>query len=143
MGPRIEAMKEGIIGLLLPAVVACGGAAPKPEQASDSDSAQAATGEPPEDDAQEPKRAGGYEEAPTDREDIVETAAHAVELLKTRSGDGSLALQSIERGETQVVAGRNTRLTLVLTGSTGEKTVTVVVYRNLDGAESLTSVEGL
>lgn len=137
-------MKPRIVGVLLPVVVACAGAAPEPQVASDDADAQTATDEPSADDTNGDKaKPGGYMEVATDREDIVETAEHAVGLLKTRTGDDSLALQSIERSETQVVAGRNTRLTMVLTGSNGEQTVTVVVHRNLQGEESLSSVEGL
>jgi hypothetical protein len=94
------------------------------------------TSEPPA------RPAGGYHEAAADREDILETANRAVLLLRARTGDTSLTLQRVVRAETQVVAGRNTRLTLVLTGASGERTATVTVYRDLKGEESLTEVEG-
>ncbi len=94
-------------------------------------------------DARAPTPAGAYSEVATDRDDIVATAKRAVKLLQAQTGDGSLALKGIEQAETQVVAGRNTRLTLVLTSAEGERTVTVVVFRSLQGEERLSGVEGL
>jgi len=116
---------------------ACGGSTPGPG----ADNGGETTGSSPS--TESPRVAGGYSEKAIDAEDVKATADRAVTLLRARTGDESLTLQRIERAETQVVAGRNTRLTLAITGDEGERPVTVVVYRNLQGEESLTSVEGL
>ena len=91
----------------------------------------------------QPQPAGGYSDEVTDQKDVVSTAEKAVALLRSRTGDDSLTLRKIEHAETQVVAGKNTRLRLLLGTGNGERDVTVVVYRNLKGEESLSEVEGL
>ncbi|MCC6551980.1 MAG: hypothetical protein IT372_03020 [Polyangiaceae bacterium] len=84
---------------------------------------------------------GGYADQDPASPEIQAAAAKAVELLKERTQDPSLALERVISASTQVVAGQNYRLELALTSSAGPRTVRVVLYRDLQGACSLTSVE--
>lgn len=94
-------------------------------------------------DEPQPEPAGAYSNEAVDDPEVVETADHALELLRKRTGDASLALVRIEHAETQVVAGQKTRLKLLIKSETGEREVTVVVFRSLQDKESLSEVDGI
>lgn len=86
---------------------------------------------------------GGFTAAdPTDAK-IQAEAAEAVTLLQQKSLDRTLALDKVRAAATQVVAGTNYRLELDVRSSGAVKPVTVVMYKDLQGARSLTSVEGM
>lgn len=123
-------------------LTACGGSTPAPVPPAPGPESEGDV-EATSPSADSPRLAGGYSKADTEAEDIKATADRAVTLLRVRTGDDSLSLQRIESAETQVVAGRNSRLTLALTTNEGERTAAVVIYRDLQGEESLTKVEGL
>jgi hypothetical protein len=87
---------------------------------------------------------GGYNEAAVDNAEVIEAAEFAVEE-QGRKQEMTVTLVSIERAETQVVAGKNFRLCLKVKLSTEgedeetEQMVKVVVNRNLQKVYSLTS----
>lgn len=87
---------------------------------------------------------GGYNEAAVDNSEVVEAAEFAVEE-QGRKQEMMVSLVSIERAETQVVAGKNFRLCLKVTlkaegeDEESEQMVKVVVNRNLQKVYSLTS----
>ena len=87
---------------------------------------------------------GGYNEAAVDNAEVVAAAEWAVGE-QGRKQEMTVSLVSIERAETQVVAGKNFRLCLKVTLSAegedeeSEQIVKVVVYRNLKQEYSLTS----
>jgi hypothetical protein len=74
---------------------------------------------------------------------VQKAAAKAVELLRKRANDPSLSLSRVISAETQIVAGQNYRMELELTSHGGTKRVKVVLFRDLQDHEQLTSVEGL
>ena len=85
-----------------------------------------------------PPIVGGYKEASkTDRE-VVSAARFAIKSRKRRQR-GSLSLISIERAETQVVAGINYRLCLKVKMKGKTQDVGAVVYENLRHKYSLSS----
>ena len=88
------------------------------------------------------QRTGGYKEISSDDAEVVAAANFAISE-QGRKQEASFTLVSIERAESQVVAGINYRLCLkVSTDDEGEpKDVKVVVYRNLRKEYSLTSWE--
>lgn len=82
---------------------------------------------------------GGYSESPVDDADVVKAAEFAVSE-KSKAGV-SFKLTSVKTAKSQVVAGMNYQMSLVVDEAGTEKTVNVVVYRDLKGAMSLTSWE--
>ena len=82
---------------------------------------------------------GSYSESPVDDADVIKAAEFAVSE-KSKAGV-SFELKSIKSAKSQVVAGMNYQITLVVDEAGTEKTVNVVVYRDLKGAMSLTSWE--
>jgi hypothetical protein len=90
--------------------------------------------------AQEPPIAGGYREASRAEPDVVSAAKFAIKQEKRKKG-ARLSLISIERAETQVVAGINYKLCLRVKIKDKIRNVTTVVYRNLQQRYSLASWE--
>jgi hypothetical protein len=90
-----------------------------------------------------PPMPGGYVTQPVDSEMVQDVAKQAITLLQERTKDPTIALQAVRSARSQVVAGANFELAMDITTKDGPKSVTVVVYRNLKGEHSLTSVEGL
>jgi hypothetical protein len=86
---------------------------------------------------------GGYTNQPVDSSMIQEVAQQAITLLQERTKDSTLALKAVRTARSQVVAGANYELTMDLTTKDGPKSVTVVVFRSLQGEYSLSSVTGL
>jgi hypothetical protein len=86
--------------------------------------------------AQETPMAGGYQSASVTQPDVMEAARYAVRKQKRKK---SVRLVSIERAETQIVAGMNYRLCLKVKIKGKTRTVTTVVYKNLEQLYSLTS----
>jgi hypothetical protein len=88
------------------------------------------------------QRTGGYKEVSRDDAEV-EAAANFAVAERGRKQETSFTLVSIERAESQVVAGINYRLCLkVSTESDDEpQDVRVIVYRNLRKEYSLTSWE--
>lgn len=84
------------------------------------------------------QRTGGYKEIPGDNPDAVAAANFAVGEQGQKQG-ASVSLVSIERAESQVVAGVNYRLCLKVETDDETQEVKVVVYRNLKKEYSLTS----
>lgn len=82
--------------------------------------------------------AGGYVEASTSDREVVSAANFAVGRKRRKQG-GRLTLVSIERAETQVVAGVNYRLCLRVRRRGRTQEVATVVYRDLRRRYSLTS----
>jgi hypothetical protein len=89
---------------------------------------------------QEAPIVGGYGEASTTDRQVISAAKFAVRREQRKKGV-RLSLVSIERAETQVVAGRNYRLCLRVKSKGQTKDVTAVVYQNLKPKYSLTSWE--
>lgn len=85
---------------------------------------------------------GGYTARDAKDPGVLAAAEKAIGLLQAKTNDPSLALGKMVSAQTQVVAGSNYRLELELTSKSGPRKATVVVYRNLKDAYSLTSVEG-
>lgn len=81
--------------------------------------------------------AGGYSKASVD--DAKVTAAAEFAVTEESKKGAKFSLKSIASAETQVVAGTNYKLTLVVDDGGTEKTVEVVVYEDLQQAMSLTS----
>lgn len=86
---------------------------------------------------------GGYTNQPVDTPLVQDEAKEAITLLRERTKDDTLSLTAVRTARTQVVAGMNIELTLDVATRNGPKTVTLVMYRSLQGDRSLTSVEGL
>lgn len=86
---------------------------------------------------------GGYTAADPADAKIQAEAAEAVTLLQQKTRDRTLALDKVRSAATQVVAGINYRLELDVRTSGAVKPVTVVMYKDLQGGRSLTSVEGM
>ena len=86
------------------------------------------------------QRAGGYENASVKDAEVVAAANFAVSE-KGRKAGTSIKLVSIERAETQVVAGTNYRLCLKVKIDDETKDVKAMVYRNLSKSYLLTSWE--
>lgn len=84
------------------------------------------------------QRAGGYKEIPSDNPEAVAAANFAVNEQGQKQGS-SYSLVSIERAESQVVAGVNYRMCLKVEAGDETQEVKVVVYRNLKKEYSLTS----
>lgn len=83
---------------------------------------------------------GGYHPREVTEDEIVTVAKEAVELVGSKEGDTTLALVAIERASSQVVAGMNFALDLSVTGKAGKRSLTVLLYRDLKNALTLTSV---
>ena len=89
-------------------------------------------------------RTGGYKSVAVDDAGVTAAADFAVSK-KSEEQEVTIALESIEKAETQTVAGINYRLCLKVnsTNANGEKSdtinVQVVVFKNLQGEYSLTS----
>ena len=86
------------------------------------------------------QRAGDYKEVSTKDAEVVAAANFAVGEKGRKEGN-SISLVSIERAETQVVAGTNYRLCLRVKINDETKDVKAVVYRNLSKAHLLTDWE--
>lgn len=85
--------------------------------------------------------AGGYTAQDPASPDMQAAATKAVELLKTRASDPSLTLGKVLSAQTQVVAGLNYRLRVELGSASGPQTLTLTLYRDLQGGYQLTAVE--
>ena len=87
-------------------------------------------------------RTGGYKEISRDNAEVEAAAKFAVEA-EGHKQEASFTLVSIERAESQVVAGINYRLCLKVStdADNDPKEVQAVVYRNLKKEYSLTSWE--
>lgn len=89
-------------------------------------------------------RTGGYKAVAVDDAGVTAAANFAVEK-KGEEQEITISLESVEKAESQTVAGINYRLCLKVssTNTDGEKseviTVQVVVFRNLQNEYSLTS----
>ena len=81
---------------------------------------------------------GGYTKVDKTAQDVVKVAKFAVntQRLKQRR---RISLVSVERAETQVVAGRNYRLCLKVKKNKKIQEVTTVVYQDLQQKYSLSS----
>jgi hypothetical protein len=90
-----------------------------------------------------PGMPGGYMNQPVDSPAMLEVAQQAIVLLQERTKDTTLALAALKAARSQVVAGANYELTMDVRTKDGPRTVTVVVFRSLQGDFSLTSVTGL
>jgi cystatin-C len=81
---------------------------------------------------------GGYRDMLVNDKDVVKTAAFAIEA-KNKTNKEKLTLEKIVKAETQVVAGRNFRLTLDVSESGKTRRAVAVVWAKLDGTFELTS----
>jgi hypothetical protein len=90
--------------------------------------------------AQQPPVAGGYREASRTEPDVVSAAKFALREER-RKKSVRLSLISIERAETQVVAGSNYRLCLRVKIRGKLRSVRTVVYKDLRQKYSLSSWE--
>lgn len=82
---------------------------------------------------------GGYKAAKTDDPGVVEAADFAIEKRAKDTEQEELTLDSIDKAETQSVAGINYRLCLSVSIEDESQQVEVVVNKNLQKALSLTS----
>ncbi len=85
-------------------------------------------------------KVGGYRTAENDNERVVAAAEFAVSnrAEKTPEQEG-LVLESVDKAETQLVAGTNFRLCLTVSLDDELQQVQVVVYQNLKQVYSLSS----
>ena len=81
--------------------------------------------------------AGGYSKAKVD--DAKVTAAAEFAVTEESKKGTKISLKSISSAETQVVAGTNYKLVMVIDEAGAEKTVEVVVYEDLQQTMSVTS----
>ena len=88
--------------------------------------------------AQQPHIVGGYQAANKSDQNVVSAAKFAVNKERLKHG-GRVSLISIERAETQVVAGINYRLCLRVKRNGKTQNVATVVYQNLQQRYSLSS----
>jgi hypothetical protein len=86
---------------------------------------------------------GGYKTGDAASAEATAQAKYAVELLQHKTGDRKLALVAVKAYAKQVVAGTNTKLDLEVMTKDGAKSVSVVMYTDLEQHRSLTSVTGL
>lgn len=91
-----------------------------------------------------PPTSGGYSEASVDDARVKAAADFAVKA-KAKETKEDMSLESIEKAETQVVAGTNYRLCMVIyVASKEEQTdgvtlyISAVIYQNLQGAYRIT-----
>ena len=85
---------------------------------------------------------GGWSAQEPAPDDATQAEA-ALALVRTQSGDASIALVAVRGHQTQVVAGMNHKWSLDVTTAAGPKTIEVTVYHALDHTQTLTSVTGL
>jgi Aspartic acid proteinase inhibitor len=83
------------------------------------------------------QKVGGFKKVSVDNERVVAAANFAVS--KQEENEEGLTLDSIERAETQVVAGTNFKLCLKVSLADESQEVKVVVFQNLKQEFSLTS----
>ena len=85
-------------------------------------------------------RTGGYKSVATDNPRVVAAAEFAVsKRAEKHTEQEGLTLDSIDKAETQVVAGTNFRLCLTVKLEDETQQVQVVVFQNLKQVYSLTS----
>lgn len=89
--------------------------------------------------AQGTPRVGGYKPAKTDDERVVAAAEFAVSERAENNDQEGLTLDSIDKAETQTVAGTNFRLCLSVSLDDESQQVQTVVYQNLKKDYTLTS----
>ena len=80
---------------------------------------------------------GGYSKAAVDEPKVTAAAEFAV-TEESKKGT-KISLKSISSAETQVVAGTNYKLVIVINADGAEKTAEVVVYEDLQQSMSVTS----
>jgi hypothetical protein len=112
-------------------------AAPPPQPSS-----SAAASAPPTTSGSAGPLLGGYMQKDVADKEIVAEAAQAITLLQADRKDPKIALTSIKSAATQVVAGLNYKLELQIKTGSGDKTVTVVMYKDLSGKRKLSDVKG-
>lgn len=84
--------------------------------------------------------AGGYSSVAVDDASVVAAAGFAVDKrVETNTEQEGMKLDSIDKAESQVVAGRNFRLCMTVSMDTEHQQVQAVVYQNLQQKYSLTS----
>jgi len=84
--------------------------------------------------------AGGYSSVAVDDKSVVAAADFAVgKRVETHTEQEGMKLDSIDKAESQVVAGRNFRLCMTVSMDTERQQVQAVVYQNLQQKLSLTS----
>ncbi len=86
------------------------------------------------------QQVGAYSKSSVNDAEVIKAAKFAIraEQKKSRS---NIALHSITKAQTQVVAGLNYRLCLQVKVKKALKSAVVVIYRNLQNEYSLTSWE--
>ena len=88
------------------------------------------------------QRVGGYKTAAVDNKEVTAAADFAVgKRMETNSEQEGMELVSIDKAESQVVAGTNYRLCLTVSLGDEKQQVQVVVFRSLKGEYSLKSWE--
>lgn len=118
------------------------GASPAGEAVATEAKAQdIAEGKAPDLDAGTEPMVGNYQDRDVTDESVVAAANEAVKLLQESEADPSIALVKIRKASAQVVAGMNYDLDLDLSTANGPTSKRVIVYRQLNGEYSLTSVE--
>lgn len=80
--------------------------------------------------------AGGYRQTAADSQEIFEIVRFMEAELYARDGSQALSVKKVLKAETQVVAGTNYRLKLLMSNN---KTYEAVIYQDLQGAAELTS----
>lgn len=93
-------------------------------------SAQVATKNPAE------ENVGGYGTASVDDKGVIEAANFAVKTKAAKEKE-KLALVKVLKAESQIVAGRNYKLTLDVRVKGGVRTAQAIVYSKLDGSNEL------
>lgn len=83
---------------------------------------------------------GGYSNQDVRSSEIQEAAQHAVALLRDRTQTPRLYLAGVQWAQAQVVAGMNYRMALDLETHRGRRCAVIVLYKDLEGSYSLSSV---
>jgi hypothetical protein len=82
--------------------------------------------------AAQPASVGGYVVEDVNSKNAREESANAIELLRAKQNDASIALQTIRSFASQIVSGMNYRFELDVTTASGPRTITLVMYENGD-----------
>lgn len=112
----------------------CSSQNPQPAPASAAPAAEAAS-------TPEQEITGGWSVADAASESVRQAADFAVSEIAKRDATKDATLVRVDRAESQIVAGTNYRLDLVVAVNGAEQTLKAVVWARLDGVMELSSVE--
>jgi hypothetical protein len=96
--------------------------------------------------AAQPTSVGGYVVEDVNGKNARDESANAIELLRAKQNDASIALQTIRSFGSQIVNGMNYRFELDVTTASGPRAITLVMYESGDPGRvhrEISSVTGL